>query len=184
MKLIKSLLIATASIVTISGCIATNLVGVSDTSFVVSFSKEQVLAGSPMYIIKSTSQLAGKCNTNQKGQAYIFWGGGCDFGRNPPTKIDIKYAKWKPYNQIPKPSYPYMKQFGDSLPDIAWQTYTIYPKKVMAKIKSGRDAKGTPIMPKIIAIKNITLTLSIDRNGNITTQDNYGYVYDMNDLGK
>ena len=168
------------SLMTLSGCIASNLVGVNDTVFYLDLTKKQ--NGQSTYIVKSTSQLSGKCSTNQEGQAYFFWASGCSFGKNIPQSVDIKYAKWKPFNQIPDNYQVAMNTYAQSLPASAWQTYTVYPKQVVAQIKSGKNAKGVPLLPSAIAEKKIVLSLVIDENGNITMEDKYGYSTETYDI--
>ena len=180
MKFLKPLLIATVSLFTLSGCIASNLVGVDDTVFVVDLvEKSNISRDAPIYIARIEPQsIAQRCNK----PGYILWGSTCYLDKYIPEKIDIKYAKWKPYNQIPKPSYPHMVEFANSLPASAWQIYTVYPKQVVAQIKSGKNAQGEPLLPSAIAEKKITLSLVIDENGNITMKDNYGYSTEIYDI--
>ena len=101
-------------------------------------------------------------------------------GEYKPDKVVIQYAKWKPNDQIPDNYRPYMKQFGDSLPASAWQTYKLYPKKMMADVKSNQDPNNTPLLvPKAIARKSILVYLEIHADGSVSIGDDtqYGYTH-------
>lgn len=98
-----------------------------------------------------------------------------------PDKVVIQYAKWKPNNQIPDNYRPYMKKFGDSLPASAWQTYTLYPKKMMADVKNNQDPKYNPLLvPKAIARKSILIYLEIHADGSVSVGDDSRYGYKNN----
>lgn len=180
MKLIKPLIVGTMSLFTLSGCIASNLVGVNDTVFVIDLAeKSDISKDASTYIAKIEPQsVAIKCNK----PGYILWGSICYLDKYIPEKVDIKYAKWKPFNQIPDNYQVAMNNYAQSLPASAWQTYTVYPKQVVAQIKKGKNAQGEPLLPSAIAEKKITLSLVIDENGNITTKDNYGYSTEIDDI--
>lgn len=74
-----------------------------------------------------------------------------------------------------------MIAFGDSLPASAWQTYTLYPKKIMAEVKQGQDPKYNPLLvPKAIARKSILVYLEINADGSVSISDNTQYGYTNN----
>lgn len=75
-----------------------------------------------------------------------------------------------------------MNKYAQSLPASAGQTYTVYPKQVISQFKSSRDAEGAPVLPSVIAAKHIRLTLIVDRAGNITTKNDYGYDTEIYDI--
>lgn len=110
MQYILSIVTSIMALAVLSGCIATNIVGVSDTSFTIDFSQKKINEREdPTFIIRQTPQLAGKCTDDLSGKAlYLYWSGQCRFGQSPPQKIEIQYAKWKPYYQIPVPMDNYM----------------------------------------------------------------------------
>lgn len=75
MKLIKLLVVATASSMTLSGCIVSNLVGVGDTDFIVGMSQEKILGeNDPTFIVKVTLQLANKCGKARGENKENFFG--------------------------------------------------------------------------------------------------------------
>ena len=135
-----------------------------------------------MFIVKTTPQLSGKCTNNKDGkEPYMFWSGQCNFKGNKPDKVVIQYAKWKPYYQIPKPSKPHMIAFGDSLPASAWQTYTLYPKKIMAEVEQAKNPEYTPaLVPKVVAKKLILFYLEINPDGSVSIGDDTVYGYTNN----
>ena len=182
MKYLKLISGSFITLVILSGCLATNLVGVGDTSFTIDLTQDKILAREdPTFIVKMTPELSGKCSDDRSGtEKYIYWGGQCDFGRSPPQKVEIQYAKWKPYDQIPKPSKPHMIRFGNSLPASAWETYTIYPKQIMAEVKNRKKPDNTPFTPKIVAKKSMMVFLDIDASGKVTLRDNAQYGYTNN----
>lgn len=181
MSLLKIISLITVVPLTLSSCVATNLVGIRDT--VSGLNLTNAKNSNMMYIVKSTPSLAKSCSSKfDEGQPYAFWSLYCNFDKSPPDRLDIQYAKWMPYNQIPKPSYPHMVEFANSLPASAWQTYTVYPKQVVAQIKRGKNAQGEPLLPSALAEKKITLSLVIDENGNITMEDKYGYSTEAGDI--
>lgn len=74
-----------------------------------------------------------------------------------------------------------MKKFGDSLPASAWQTYTLYPKKMMADVKNNQDPKYNPLLvPKAIARKSILIHLEIHADGSVSVGDDSRYGYKNN----
>lgn len=180
MKRIKLLMVGIVTATAVSGCAATNLVGIGDTSFTIDFSQRKINdREDPTFIIRQTPQIAGKCTYNRLGKTpYFFWGGQCHFGKYPPQKIEIQYAKWKPYYQIPVPMDNYIIQYGNSLPASAWKTYTIYPKQIMAEVKNRKNPDNTPFTSKVLAKKSMRIFLDIDASGNVTLRDDaqYGYV--------
>ena len=182
MRYLKLISGSFTTLVVLSGCLATNLVGVGDTSFTIDLTQDKILAREdPMFIVKQTSQLTGKCTKDLSGtDKYMFWGGQCRFGKSPPQKIEIQYAKWKPFYQISDDYQSEMTRFGDSLPASAWQTYTLYPKKIMAEVKSRKNPDNTPFAPRIIAKKSMMVFLDIDASGNVTLRDDAQYGYTNN----
>ena len=142
----------------------------------------EITRGGSTYIARNTPQLQNKCSTNDAGGAYFFWSGFCRFGKFPPEKIELQYAKWKPYNQIPHPMYPHMVKYADSLPASDWKTVTVYPRQFMSQVKSSKEADGTPILPGSVATKKIRMEIILDENGNVTLKDKYGYVRTMDML--
>lgn len=180
MKYKNLLLVSIVTLVTISGCAATNLVGIGDTSFTIDFSqKETNSREDPTFIIKQTPQIAGKCTYDTSGKtSYFFWGGQCHFRNSIPNRIDIQYAKWKPFYQISDDYQSELTRFGNSLPASAWQTYTIYPKQIMAEVKSRKKPDNTPFTPKIVAKKSMMVFLDIDASGKVTLRNDaqYGYI--------
>ncbi len=182
MKYIISIVTSITALAVLSGCVATNIVGVSDTSFTIDFSQKKINEREdPTFIIRQTPQLAGKCTDDLSGKAsYLYWSGQCRFGQSPPQKIEIQYAKWKPYYQIPVPMDNYITQYGNSLPASAWQTYTIYPKQIMAEVKNRKNPDNTPFTPKVVAKKSMMVFLDINANGNVTLRDDAQYGYTNN----
>ena len=177
MNLIKPLLIGTLSLFTLSGCIVTNLMGVGDTEFSLKLSEKEINdPGAMMYIARVPPQLNHRCSSTKNDERYLLWTSKyCNFGKFPPEKIDLQYAKWKPYDQIPHPKYPHMVKYADSLPASAWKTVTVYPRQFMSQVKSSKKADGTPILSGSIAAKNITMIVILDENGNVTLKDEYEY---------
>ncbi|NRD70579.1 hypothetical protein HQR03_08530 [Psychrobacter okhotskensis] len=183
MKAINLLLASVTSLIALSSCAASSVLGVGGTELVVDLSQKKIMdREDPMFIVRMTPQLSGKCDNDLDGtERYIYWSGQCDFGGYKPDKVVIEYAKWKPYYQIPKPSKPHMIAFGDSLPASAWQTYTLYPKKIMAEVKQGQDPKYNPLLvPKAIARKSILVYLEINADGSVSISDNTQYGYTNN----
>ena len=183
MKVIKLLLAGVTTLIVLSSCAASSVLGVGGTEFVVDLSQKKIMdREDPMFIVKMTPQLSGKCDNDLDGtERYIYWSGQCDFGGYKPDKVVIQYAKWKPYYQIPKPSKPHMIAFGDSLPASAWQTYTLYPKKIMAQVRQNQDPKNTPLLvPKSIARKSILVYLEINADGSVSIGNDTQYGYTNN----
>lgn len=181
MKPLKIISLITVVPLALSSCIASNLIGVRDT--VSGLNLTNAKNSSMMYIVKSTPLLAKNCGRKiNQGQPYAFWSLYCNFDKSPPDRLDIQYAKWKPISQIPDDYQVAMNTYARSLPASAWQTYTVYPKQVVAQIKRGKNAEGEPLLPSAIAEKKITLSLVIDENGNITMEDNYGYSTEIYDI--
>lgn len=182
MKYIKIISGSFITLITMSGCLATNAMGVGGTSFTIDLTQDKILAREdPTFIVKMTPELSGKCSDDRSGiEKYIYWGGQCDFGKSPPQKIDIQYAKWKPFYQISDDYKSEMTRFGNSLPASAWQTYTIYPKQIMSEVKNRKNPDNTPFEPKIIAKKSMMVFLDIDANGNVTLRDDAQYGYTNN----
>ena len=181
MKAIKLLLAGVTTLIVLSSCVTSRVLGVGGTEFVVDLSQKRIMdREDPMFIVKMTPQLSGRCDNDLDGtERYIYWSGQCDFEGYKPDKVVIQYAKWKPYYQIPKPSKPHMIAFGDSLPANAWQTYTLYPKKMMAEVK--QDPKNTPLLvPKSIARKSILVYLEIHADGSVSISDDTQYGYTNN----
>lgn len=185
MKIVKLLLASVISLTILLSCASSNLSGIGGTEFVVDLSQgkpENRDREDPMFIVKTTPQLLGKCTNNRDGkEPYMFWSGQCDFEGHIPDKVVIQYAKWKPFYQLPMPPQPYMKQFGDSLPDSAWQTYTLYPKKIIAEVKQAKNPEYTPVLiPKVIAKKLILFYLEINPDGSVSIGDDTVYGYTNN----
>ena len=186
MKVIKLLLAGVTTLIVLSSCAASSVLGVGGTEFVVDLSRQDIMKNlgreAPMFIVKQTPQIAGRCSKDLSGtESYIYWGGQCDFEGYKPDKVVIQYAKWKPYYQIPKPSKPHMIAFGDSLPASAWQTYTLYPKKIMAQVRQNQDPKNTPLLvPKSIARKSILVYLEINADGSVSIGNDTQYGYTNN----
>ncbi len=169
--------------IVLSSCITSRVLGVGGTEFVVDLSQKRIMdREAPMFIVKMTPQLSGNCTDDLDGtERYIYWGGQCNFKGYKPDKVVIQYAKWKPYDQIPKPSKPHMIAFGDSLPASAWKTYTLYPKKMMAEVKLNQDPKYNPLLvPKAIARKSILVYLEIHADGSVSIGDDTQYGYTNN----
>lgn len=191
MKAIK-LLASVTSLIVLSSCAASSVLGVGGTEFVVDLSRQDIMKNlgreAPMFIVKQTPQIAGRCSKDLSGtEPYIYWGGQCDFEGYVPDKVVIEYAKWKPYYQIPKPSKPHMTAFGDSLPASAWLTYTLYPKNIMAEVKQNQDPKYNPLLvPKSIARKSVLVYLEINADGSVSISDDrlYGYKNNVESLGQ
>ncbi|WP_019674144.1 hypothetical protein [Psychrobacter lutiphocae] len=164
----------------IFGCTTSGFHGVGSTEFTIDFSQKKTLdEEDPMFIIKRSSITNARCSSDNNGiEPYMFWGEQCYFEHGIPDRVDIQYAKWKPYYQIPKPSKPHMMAYGNALPASAWKTYTLYPKKVMAEVKHQKKPNHTPFAPRAIAKKHILVYLDIEADGRVTIRDEaqYGYV--------
>ena len=183
MKAIKLLLVSVTTLALLPSCVTSRVLGVGGTEFVVDLSQKRIMdREAPMFIVKQTPQIAGKCSKDVSGtEPYMFWGGQCSFKGYKPDKVVIQYAKWKPYYQIPEPSKSHMIAFGNSLPASAWQTYTLYPKKMMADVKNNQDPKYNPLLvPKAIARKSILIHLEIQADGSVSVGDDSRYSYKNN----
>ncbi|WP_019674143.1 hypothetical protein [Psychrobacter lutiphocae] len=162
------------------GCMTSGFHGIGDTKLTIQLSREKMQAREdPVFIVKRSSITNARCSKDYDGiDPYIFWGGQCYFENGIPDRVDIQYAKWKPYYQISDDYKPHMMAYGNALPASAWQTYTFYPKEIMAEVKHQQKPSHTPFAPKVIAKKSIFIYLDIEANGQVTIRDEaqYGYV--------
>lgn len=180
MNSLKRLALLSIGCMMIFGCTTSGFHGIGSTEFTIDLSQKKILdEEDSMFIVKRSSITNAHCSEDRDGiDPYIFWGSQCYFENGIPDRVDIQYAKWKPYYQIPKPSRPHMMAYGNALPASAWQTYTLYPKKVMAEVKRQQKPSHTPFVPKIIDKTDILVYLDIEADGRVTIRDEaeYGYV--------
>lgn len=108
--------------------------------------------------------------TNKANNPYDLWANSYDgygFGSNPPNTLTINYAiiPWEKDRAWSMGLDNYIKLQADKLPPSAWRTHTIYPKQLLEQGRA-MPAKGMPASHWHKT--NVTVTLYIDGNGNIS----------------